>query len=82
MNELIGSVSVEDFIRGVLQVSTTNTLGSIWEKCVTCDHCLFKTKCHQLGDIMDEQGKNPTCGQMFDLLMGELDPDTIPIQTF
>lgn len=78
MENVIGSVSQEEFIRGLLLASTENSLGDMWEKCAGCDHCMFVNKCHAICAALDDQNKNPTCGQVIDLLLGVLKPEDIP----
>ena len=80
MEKLIGSVSQEEFIRGLLLASADNSLGDMWEKCADCNHCMFIEKCHALCETLDEQNKNPTCGQVINLLLGDLKPEDIPVR--
>lgn len=75
IEDLAGSIDQNGFIQGLLLVSTKNSLGEIWEKCVTCPHCPFAKQCENLGDLMEVQGKNPTCGQIVDILLGDISPD-------
>ena len=77
MEKLIGSISTEDFIRGLLLTDSKATLGSIWEKCATCSNCLFAKQCHALGGKLEDMGKNPRCGQIIDMLLGELKPEDV-----
>lgn len=79
MEELIGSVSNEDFILGLLSARGVETSGDIWEKLMDCNHCKFTKQCQKLGGIMEQQGKNPRCGQIVDMLLGELKPEDIPV---
>lgn len=71
------SVTLEEYIRGLLYSRGNNTLGDVWEKCVKCDTCLFADKCHKLGSAMEDQGKNPTCGQVINILLGDLKPEEV-----
>jgi hypothetical protein len=72
IEDLAGSVDQNYFVQGLLLASTKNSLGEIWEKCVTCPHCLFAKQCGNLSAIMEANGKNPTCGQVVDILLGDL----------
>jgi hypothetical protein len=65
-----GSVSDDAFILGLL--SRYNTFGDIWEQCISCDHCAFKKQCEEIGEVMEDNGKNPTCGQIISILTGEI----------
>lgn len=80
IEKLLGSVTVEEFLNGLLLSTSDNSLGTAWEKCVTCPHCLFAKQCATLGEAMEAQGKNPTCGQIVDLLLGDLTPESSRIQ--
>lgn len=71
------SVTLEEYIRGLLYSRGNNTLGDVWEKCVKCDTCLFSDKCQKLGSTMEDQGKNPTCGQVINILLGDLKPEEV-----
>ena len=77
INKLVGSITDEDFLRGLLLVSADNTFGGVWEKCVTCKHCIFKKQCHIISDTMEEQDKNPTCRDVINLLLGEIKVEDI-----
>jgi hypothetical protein len=79
MEELIGSVSNEDFILGLLSARGVETSGDVWETLMDCNHCKFTKQCQELGGIMEQQGKNPRCGQIVDMLLGELKPEDIPV---
>lgn len=69
-----GSVSQDDLILNMVSVSKTNTLGEIWEKCVTCNHCDFQEQCATICTALEEQSpsKNPTCRDVINTLLGEL----------
>ena len=75
INELAGSYDQNYFIQGLLLASRGNSLGEMWEKCVTCPQCLFAKSCGILSEQMEAQGKNPRCGQVVDILLGDLSPD-------
>jgi hypothetical protein len=72
INELAGSVDQNMFIQGLLLASRDNSLGDAWEKVVTCPHCLFAKQCASLGEQMEARGQNPRCGQVVDILLGDL----------
>ena len=72
IKELEGSVSTEDFILGLLQVSKNNTLGEIWEKCISCPQCVFAPKCEKLCDAADDLGSPINrCSEVIRILLGE-----------
>ena len=75
INELAGSCDQNTFIQGLLLASKDNSLGEMWEKCVTCPSCLFAKQCANLGELLETSGKNPRCGQIVDILLGDLSPD-------
>jgi hypothetical protein len=77
MEKLIGSVSIEDFVRGLLLLRDVETLGDVWERCMDCNHCKFVKQCKVIGDHFAEQDKNPTCGQIVDLLLGDIKVEDI-----
>ena len=72
-----GSITIDMFLEGLLQGGRATTYGSIWEKCVICEHCLFAEQCKAVDDHFAELDKNPRCGQIVDLLMGELRAEDI-----
>ena len=80
MEKLIGSVDQNQFVQGLLLASKDNSLGEMWEKCVACPECLFAKPCAALSDQMEARGQNPRCGQVVDILLGDLDPadESIP----
>lgn len=75
LQDLAGSIDQNYFVQGLLLASEDSSLGEMWEKSVTCSRCLFAKQCGHLGEIMEKRGKNPTCGQTVDILLGGLDPD-------
>ncbi len=75
IEDLAGSIDQNYFVQGLLLASQKNSLGEMWEKCVTCPHCLFAKQCGNLSALMEARGKNPTCGQVVDILLGDLSPD-------
>lgn len=77
MEELLDSVDQDMFIQGLLMSRNIKSAGDIWEKCVECTSCLFAKQCQKLSDILEDQDKNPTCGQIINLLMGNLKPEEI-----
>jgi hypothetical protein len=82
MEKLIGSVSVDDFVNGLLLARGVETSGDIWEKLIDCNHCLFKVQCQKIGDAMEQLNKYPTCGQIVEMLLGELKPEDIAVKDF
>ena len=74
LKNLIGSISIEDFMRGLLQANKTNRLGETWEKCVTCDKCIFESQCQAICSELEDMdhSKNPTCRDVINLLLGEI----------
>jgi hypothetical protein len=77
MEKLLGSVSQDDFVLGLLLARGVETLGDVWEKCIDCNHCKFVKQCKAVGDAFADQDKNPSCGQIIDLLLGELKVEDI-----
>ena len=75
INELAGSYDQNMFIQGLLLASRNNSLGEQWEKVVTCPHCIFAKSCGLLSEQMEACGQNPRCGQVVDILLGDLNPD-------
>lgn len=77
INTFVGSVSIEDFINGLLLTRGVDTLGDVWEKLLDCNHCKFAEQCKAIGDYFDMQNKNPTCGQIIDFLLGDIKEEDI-----
>ena len=75
INELAGSCDQNMLIQGLLLSSKDNSLGSAWEKVVTCPHCIFAKSCSLLSEEMETAGQNPRCGQVVDILLGDLSPE-------
>lgn len=75
ISELAGSCDQNYFIQGLLMASKNNSLGEMWEKCVTCPQCLFAKPCGLLSEQMEARGQNPHCGQVVDILLGDLSPE-------
>jgi hypothetical protein len=75
-----GCLSTEDYIRGLLQSSSTATLGDVWEQSVTCANCLFAEKCVEASDLLEAEGKFTTCGELIDFLLGDLKAENIPVR--
>ena len=80
IKEFEGSCGTDMFLSGLTLVSTKATLGYAWEKVVTCPHCIFAKQCASLGELMEAKSKNPTCGQVVDILLGDLDPNDESVQ--
>ena len=66
IKKLEGSVSVNDFIEGLVSHGNCKTLGEVWEKCVTCNHCEHKEACRALIDEHFEI----KCREVIDILLG------------
>ena len=77
---LAGSYDQNYFIQGLLLASPNNSLGEMWEKCVSCPNCLFAKSCGVLSEQMEARGQNPSCGQVVDILLGDLssEDESIP----
>lgn len=75
IKELAGSYDQNYFIQGLLLASQKNSLGEQWEKCVSCPNCIFAKSCGILGEQMEARGQNPSCGQVVDILLGDLSPE-------
>ena len=75
ISELAGSCDQNYFIQGLLLASKGNSLGEMWEKCVSCPNCLFAKPCGLLSEQMEARGQNPRCGQVVDILLGDLSPE-------
>ena len=80
IEELAGSYDQNYFIQGLLLASPHNSLGEMWEKCVSCPNCLFAKSCGLLSEQMEARGQNPTCGQVVDILLGDLSPEDASIR--
>ena len=79
INQLAGSVDQNELIQGLLLASKKNSLGEQWEKCVTCPQCLFAKQCGALSEEMEARGQNPSCSNVVDILLGDLNPDDVSI---
>ena len=80
INKFVGSVSQDDFVLGLLLARGVETSGDIWEKVIDCNHCKFAKQCAEFSQYMEAQDKNPRCGQIIDILLGELSPDADSIE--
>lgn len=67
-----GSISQDDFILGLLQARGVETSGDIWEKVIDCNHCKFAKQCTEICSTLDDHGKNPTCHDVINILLGEI----------
>lgn len=72
IKKLVGSISQDDFILGLLLARDVNTSGDIWEKVIDCNHCKFAKQCEEICSALDDFGKNPTCRDVINLLLGEI----------
>ena len=75
IKKLVGSVSQDDFILGLLLARDVETSGDIWEKVIDCNHCKFAKQCAEICSTLDDLGKNPTCSDVINLLLGEIAVD-------
>ena len=75
IEELAGSFDQNYFVQGLLLASEHNSLGEMWEKCVSCPNCLFAKSCGVLSEAMEARGQNPHCREVVDILLGDLAPD-------
>lgn len=71
IKKLVGSISQEDFVLGLLLARDVNTSGDIWEKVIDCNHCKFAKQCAELCAALEDQDKNPKCSDVINLLLGE-----------
>ena len=72
-----GSISQDDFVLGLLLARGVETSGDIWEKIIDCNHCKFAKQCAEICSTMEDNDKNPTCGQVINLLLGEIKVEDI-----
>ena len=77
VKELVGSISIEDFTRGLLLSYDAETLGDIWDQNMTCRRCIFVKQCKTIGDYFREHGTDHSCSQIIDLLLGDLKVEDI-----
>lgn len=77
MEKLIGSITTEDFINSLLLARGVESLGDLWEHHITCNQCPFVKQCKTIGDLLGDQDKIPTCGQIIDLLLGDINVEDI-----
>ncbi len=75
INDLAGSIDQNYFVQGLLLASKDNSLGDMWEQCVTCPRCLFAKSCGILSEQLEARGQNPRCGQIVHILWGDIRPD-------
>ena len=72
IKKFAGSVSQDDFVLGLLLARDVETSGDIWEKVIDCNHCKFAKQCAEICSTLDDLGKNPTCADVINLLLGEI----------
>ena len=77
IKKLVGSVTQDDFVLGLLLARDVNSSGDIWEKVIDCNHCKFVKQCEELCSVLDDQGKNPKCRDVINLLLGEIKVEDI-----
>ena len=73
IKKLEGSVSIEDFAEGLVSHGNCKSLGEVWEKCVTCNHCWHKEAC----EALIEKYYDIKCNQVIDILLGHKKLDDI-----
>ena len=67
-----GSISQDDFVLGLLLARGVESSGDIWEKVIDCNHCKFAKQCEEVCSALEDIGKNPTCREVINLLLGEI----------
>jgi hypothetical protein len=75
--KLVGSVTQDDFILGLLLARGVESSGDIWEKVVGCSYCKFAKQCSEICYELEDLGKNPRCGDVVNLLLGEIKVEAI-----
>ena len=45
IKKLVGSVTQDDFVLGLLLARGVESSGDIWEKVIDCNHCKFAKQC-------------------------------------
>ena len=78
IKELKGTMSLSDFVEGLVDQKKLETLGQVWEDFVDCNHCSYREKCQAICNYYEEKDINLYCSQVIDFLLGDLDPDTLP----
>ena len=73
IKKLVGSVTQDDFVLGLLLARGVESSGDIWEKVIDCNHCKFAKQCEELCSALDGIGKNPACRDVVNLLLGEIE---------
>lgn len=77
IKELKGSVSTEEYLKGLTVPKELSTLGKVWESCIDCNHCRFVEQCRELGDYFYLKDETVMCHQVVDILLGNLDPEDL-----
>lgn len=80
IKELKGTMSVENFVDGLVAQTPDKTLGEIWEDTVDCNHCTYREQCQAISAYYEDKGINLYCNQVIDYLLGDLDVETIPME--
>ena len=71
LKKLEGSLYVEDFVEDMeSSLKYGQSLGTVWERCVGCENCKYRTTCEATGDKLEELGVDMRCSQFIDLLLG------------
>ena len=79
IEELAGSLTLEDLIEGLLSASGAKTLGDIWSKYIDCHQCKFEKECMAVESYLSERGKSgwdkdcyKFCGQFINYKLGNI----------
>lgn len=71
VEKLVGSITAEDFVTGLLNANRTGTLGDIWEKFVDCDRCAFAKQCNAICSHFAEHDRLAACSDVVNILLGD-----------
>jgi hypothetical protein len=66
--KLKGSISFDDFLKGLLSGGSCKTFGEVWEKCVNCSCCEHREACERFA----EEHYEVRCSQFIDMLLGNI----------
>lgn len=77
IKKLVGSVSQDAFVLGLLLARDVETSGDIWEKVIDCNHCKFAKQCAEVCSTLEDRGKNLMCREVVNLLLGEISLEDI-----
>lgn len=71
IKKLVGSISLTELVDGMLSATNKETIGDFYDANVTCARCAFQNKCDALVTHLEEQGKNPSCAQLINIMLGD-----------